>query len=341
MSREYRIFSLLFLSLLLPALINGSPHPQRGGRHDHRKAAVASTTTTAANAPTTTTKVPNNSNGNAQQGTVPRPTTSVNKNVEQSTPSNTPVIPSSGNGGGGGKRGLAYNATSPSLQVFANSDITWVHSWSSQPFDAPSQFEFVPTLWSDKSPHSDNWASLAAGHQHLMSFNEPDNEGQANMKVGDAVTAYKRLMFPLRKSGVQIGAPSVSSGSGNNGAGIPMGTGWLSGFLEQCDDPNSCVADFVAGHWYGCPDASCSVSDDVSSFKSYVNDLIGTAAGRDVWVPEFQRYGDAAGQQEFLESVLPWLDSSKVVKYAYYMVVDGILTTGGQVNALGGAYAGV
>lgn len=58
-------------------------------------------------------------------------------------------------------------------------------------------------------------------------------------------------------------------------------------------------------------------------------------------MPEFQRYGDAGGQQEFLEAVLPWLDSSAVVRYAYFMVVDGILTTGGEVNALGGAYAGV
>ena len=75
-----------------------------------------------------------------------------------------------------------------------------------------------------------------------MSFNEPDIVGQANMQVGDAVAAYKELMFPQRKSGVQIGAPSVSSGSGENEAGIPMGTGWLGQFLDQCDDENTCVA---------------------------------------------------------------------------------------------------
>lgn len=75
-----------------------------------------------------------------------------------------------------------------------------------------------------------------------MSFNEPDIVAQANMQVGDAVAAYKELMFPLRKTGVQIGAPSVSSGSGENEAGIPMGTGWLGQFLEKCDDENTCVA---------------------------------------------------------------------------------------------------
>ncbi len=95
-------------------------------------------------------------------------------------------------------------------------------------------------------------------------------------------------------------------------------------------DTNTPRSDFVSGHWYGCPGGTCSVSDDVSSFKGYVNDLISTADGREVWVPEFQRYGDEAGQREFLEDVLPWLDSSAVVRYAYYMVVDGILTTGGE-----------
>ncbi|KAL8769242.1 MAG: hypothetical protein Q9209_004743 [Squamulea sp. 1 TL-2023] len=257
------------------------------------------------------------------------------------TAANGPIItdiPSTGTRGG--KRGLAYNESSPSLETFASSDITWIHDWSFSPGNAPSDFMFVPTLWSDESPHTDNWDTLASGHRYLMSFNEPDIISQANMPVGDAVSAYKELMFPKRTGGVQVGAPSVSSGSGLNEAGIPMGTGWLRQFLEQCDNPNTCVADFVCGHWYGCPGGTCTVAADITSFQSYVNDTISTAAGRDVWIPEFQRYGDAAGQKEFLEVVLPWLDSSAVVRYAYYMVVDGILTTGGQVNDLGTTYAG-
>lgn len=224
MSLDYRIFSFLILSFLLPTLINSSPHPQRGNRQDHRpadKVAVVEQTTT-----TTTSD----------------DTAVIDQDDSKNDDDDTPIVPSSGSGSGSGKRGLAYNSSSPSLQVFANSDISWVHSWSSSPFDAPSEFLFVPTLWGDEPPHTDNWASLAEGHPYLMSFNEPDIIGQANMEVGDAVAAYKRLMFPLRKDGVQIGAPSVCSGSGENEAGIPMGTGWLREFLGQCNDPNSCVA---------------------------------------------------------------------------------------------------
>ncbi|KAL8732283.1 MAG: hypothetical protein Q9166_002855 [cf. Caloplaca sp. 2 TL-2023] len=305
-----------------------------------------------------TTTVLDGGNGFVTQGSETQPTTFINQpttimdNGDDTTTvptrgstntatANGPIItntPSTGTGGG--KRGLAYNDSSSSLDVFANSDITWVHNWSSSPGNAPSEFLFVPTLWSDQSPHSDNWDSLASGHQYLMSFNEPDIVTQADMDVGAAVTAYKSLMFPKRTSGVQIGAPSVSSGSGTNEHGIPMGTGWLGQFLDQCNDPNSCVADFVSGHWYGCPGGTCVVSDDVTSFQNYVNDTISIAAGRDVWIPEFQRYGDAAGQKAFLEAVLPFLDSSEVKRYAYFMFVDGILTTNGQPNELGRTYAG-
>ncbi|KAL8811560.1 MAG: hypothetical protein Q9223_006541 [Gallowayella weberi] len=353
MSRDYRIFHLFLflLSSLLPVYINASPHPQRGGdRHRHGPV----TTTTAAVVPQTTTLL-NNGNGVVNPGVRTQSTTIIGdgndsttliRNGGSATTSTTatkgPVITNSpSTGTGGGKRGLAYNDTSPSLDVFASSDITWVHDWSSSPGNAPSEFLFVPTLWSDKSPHSDNWDTLANGHQYLMSFNEPDIVGQANMQVGEAVAAYKLLMFPKRTGGVQIGAPSVSSGSGTNEAGIPMGTSWLGQFLDQCNDPNTCVADFVSGHWYGCPGGTCTVEADVTSFQNYVNDLISTAGGREVWIPEFQRYGDVDGQKSFLEATLPFLDKSAVVRYAYYMVAEGILTTNGQPNELGTAYAGV
>ncbi|KAL8919054.1 MAG: hypothetical protein Q9208_007020 [Pyrenodesmia sp. 3 TL-2023] len=313
MSPTYRVVCSCFLSLLLSSLTNGSPHPQQGSNR-HRHDVVA----------TTTTVTGSNSDPNSV-----------------TTSPDTPVIhQTSSTGTENGKRGLAYNDTSPSLTVFSNSQITWMHDWNSSPLDAPSSFMFVPTLWSDQSPHSDNWDQLATGHQYLMSFNEPDIVSQADMTVGDAVAAYKSLMFPKRTDSVQIGAPSVSSGSGINEHGNPYGTGWLREFLAQCDDPNSCVADFVSGHWYGCPSGACTVQNDVDAFNSYVSDLVATAAGRDVWIPEFQRFGDTEGQKQFLEAVLPDLDGNAAVKrYAYFMVAEGMLITAGEVSELGRAFA--
>lgn len=234
MSLKYSMISLFLFSFLLHSLVDASPHPdpQGGNRHRHRPGAGAVS-------PSTTTRIQGGGGGGGGNA--------VNT-VTQNANSDPTTVPNPGNGSpstgtGNGKRGLAYNSTSPSLDVFSNTAITWSHDWNSLPLDAASSsFEFVPTLWGDQSPHSDNWAQNAAGHEYLMSFNEPDIISQADMPVDDAVTAYKKLMFPLRSNTVKIGAPSVSSGSGTNEHGVPMGTGWLRQFLNQCNDPDTCVA---------------------------------------------------------------------------------------------------
>ncbi|KAL8948267.1 MAG: hypothetical protein Q9222_005538, partial [Ikaeria aurantiellina] len=175
---------LFLLSVLISALVNAKPHPQfgNGNRHRHQVA------------PTSVVIVQQ-----TEDGALPTNTLNDDTSTATAAPNREPIItdtPSTGTGGG--KRGLAYNSSSPSLTVFANKDITWIHDWDASPGDAPSNFLFVPTLWSDKSPHSDNWDSLAQGHQYLMSFNEPDIVSQANMEVSYALGKYKDLMFPKR-----------------------------------------------------------------------------------------------------------------------------------------------
>ncbi|KAL8848262.1 MAG: hypothetical protein Q9221_006700 [Calogaya cf. arnoldii] len=230
MSLDYRILSFLLMAFLLPTLINSSPHPQRPKRHGHRRPPQ----TLGANPP----RIATTPNDDIQNAVVD--TGNGDSEVEDET-TNTPIINTGGTGNG--KRGLAYNSSSPSLQVFANSQITWVHNWNSIPEDSlPSDFLYVPTLWGDKPPHSDDWQSRAEGYEYLMSFNEPDIVAQANMQVNEALDAYKRLMVPLRKAGVKIGAPSVSSGNGVNEVGVPYGVWWLGEFLGGCGDGGGCVA---------------------------------------------------------------------------------------------------
>lgn len=239
MSCNYRIFSFFLLYSLLSTLIAASPHPQRGNRHRHDTNSVVEITTDAPIVTAQPTVTPIVSGGSD-------PTIAPNGPISTTTNGVPPVASSTssstGSGGGSGKRGLAYNSSSPSLSSFSNTEITWSHDWDSAPTDPSSQFMFVPTLWSDQSPHSDNWDQNAAGHQYLMSFNEPDIIKQANMDVNTAVDKYKSLMFPKRTGSVKIGAPSVTSGSGTNEAGIPMGTSWLRQFLDQCNDEATCQA---------------------------------------------------------------------------------------------------
>lgn len=73
-----------------------------------------------------------------------------------------------------------------------------------------------------------------------------------------------------------------------------------------------------------------------------MSDAITAANGLDVWITEFQHFGSEQDQQSFISQALIWLDDpaqGKIKKYAYFMVLDGILTTGGSLNSAGTAYA--
>lgn len=69
---------------------------------------------------------------------------------------------------------------------------------------------------------------------------------------------------------------------------------------------------------------------------------VSTARGKDVWITEFQHFGSESEQQSFITQALTWLDDpaqGKIARYAYFMVLDGILTSGGSLNGAGKAYA--
>ena len=243
----------------------------------------------------------------------------------------------------GGKRGLAYNPTSPDLSIFEGfgSQITWGYNWDSAPAGLPSQFQYVPTLFSTLSVHTTQWAAnvqaatSGSGPFYLMSFNEPDQPlPQADMSPGTAVAAWQQYMAPYASDNVKLGSPSVSNGVGTNSAtGQPMGLAWLTAFLEQC---SGCDISFVPVHWYGCG-GGCDVQNDISAFKTDIGSAITAAGGKPVWVTEF---GTNSGDPTtFMNEVLPWLDNEPgVERYAYFMVEDGVLTSGDSLSSLGSLY---
>ena len=246
------------------------------------------------------------------------------------------------------KRGLAYNSTSPSLEVFTPfaNKITWGHDWYSGPFKLPDAFEFVATLTDTTIDSLPVWdqnvaAALArssATPKYLMSFNEPDQPGSKAhalglSDVGLAAAAYREHMHKHGSDTVKLGCPSVTNGVING-----MGLTWLSMFLDTCAD---CIIDFVPVHWYGCAVGTCDPATDAQMFKDQMGRAMEAARGKPVWIPEFQRLGDLAGQKEFLENVLPWLDhpdQAQIERYAYFMVWDGFLTANGALNEVGLAY---
>ena len=240
----------------------------------------------------------------------------------------------------GSKRGLAYNNESPSLQPWlAYPKISWGHCWASVDFSLPLPIEFVPTLadlTQDAAPVWKDNVKKALARQtgetkYLQFLNEPDQPGQkALTDPASAAAAFKKYMNEFAAPNVKLGAPSVTNGVVNG-----MGLEYLKKFLAACQD---CTIDFIAVHWYGCGDG-CSVDQDVALFKKQIEDAIVVAGDKPLWIPEFQRLGDLAGQTSFLKIVLPWLDAKpQIARYAYFMVKDGFLLTDGKLNEVALTY---
>lgn len=107
-----------------------------------------------------------------------------------------------------------------------------------------------------------------------------------------------------------------------------MGLGWLTNFLQACEDLG-CAVDFVAIHWY-------DSASNIEYFKEHITQEYAPGGRRPLWITEFGASGSATDQQEFLEAVIPWLDAQGFVeRYAYFMVSNGSLISGNSVSALG------
>lgn len=256
---------------------------------------------------------------------------------EASAAVSDPVYPSEPPTGsyGAGKRGLAYNSAALT-NAFAGTSMSWAYNWAPIPDGVlDSAIEFVPMLWGPKT--LSGWetglkSSLAAGAKHILSFNEPDLDAQANMDSATAAAAHIKYVNPYAGQ-ARIGSPAITNG-GPSGGTDGMGLGWLQNFFQKCG--GNCKVDFVAFHWY-------DSADNVAYFKKHVQDVIVLAKANGVpkvWLTEFAASGSDEQVAKFLAEVLPWMDSNDAIeRYAYFMCSEGELVSGNSLSAVGKAYA--
>lgn len=232
------------------------------------------------------------------------------------------------------KRGAAFNDISTVSALTNTGSVSWAYNWApSLSGGLPSGVEYVPMLWGTKD--LGNWATaiqtaLSSGSQYIMGFNEPDMSSQASMSPSDAANYYKSYITPYSGQAKLI-SPAVTSSTSPG-----MGLSWFQSFMGQC---SSCDISGLAVHWYG---------DTADDFTSFVQQAISTAQSyglSEVWVSEFalnsdlNGSGDPAATADFLNQVLPWLDSqSTVTHYAYYMCAENYLLSGSGLNSAGLAY---
>lgn len=241
-----------------------------------------------------------------------------------------------------GKLGLAWDWRNPTgvLQNWAGA--SKIYTWSAYPpSDAlPSGMEWLPQFWGP-AKEADFSAQVAAGvikpGMTILAYNEPDQPGQSNLAVSDAVTSYKNQITPYASQGYRLTTPACVNDD--------KGYAWIKGFIDGC--AGQCGFSAVQTHWYG---------TDAQKFIEYMT-LLHNSFGLPVIVSEFaaETFGngadlDYAGTQAFLGAVQAWAKTTEWLESYFYFgpetsaALNGVnpnnqmMSDAGVVNALGWQY---
>lgn len=190
----------------------------------------------------------------------------------------------------------------------------WVYNWGPGPRSGEGglKAEFVPMIW-DENTASDEVINAVreAGYKTLLGFNEPDNRGQAEMTVEQAI----ELWPVLERSGLRLGSPG------------PAGHDeWLDSFMKEAKKRNYRV-DFSCIHWYG----DVTVPDAVEDLRNYCR-RTWEKFGIPVWLTEYSgpnwkwhsREATMEDNARFARDSCLVLDSLPYVeRYAWFICGDG------------------
>ncbi|HEY2760600.1 MAG TPA: glycosyl hydrolase, partial [Pirellulales bacterium] len=226
------------------------------------------------------------------------------------------------------KRGFAdTNANYANLQA---TNATWYYDWGSSPPSAGiNNFnaDFYPMFWNAPSQNTIN-SVKATNPKYVLGFNEPEVSTQANLTVANAISSWNTIYSSFAGTGIKLVSPAVSDTS--------AGQAWLASFMAT----ESSKVDAVAFHWYGdsTPNAGQAISDFEGSVTRYWNQY-----QKPVFITEFAihdwggNYTDAQiaeANREFLNAIVPWLDSNThVAGYSFYhWFSDASLYTGNNTS---------
>ncbi|KAF2436129.1 hypothetical protein EJ08DRAFT_556319, partial [Tothia fuscella] len=257
------------------------------------------------------------------------------------------------------KRGLIYipnrkYTSDDSIWTKSNSDLTWYYNYGSSPTPSlsGSQLQFVPMLWGHPDETSgttfyDTIKALKISGQnitHVFAFNEPDGDtktGGSSIAPDKAASIWIRELEPLRKLGIQVGAPAVT--------GSQRGIDWLKDFFENCK--GKCNADFMPIHWYG-----YSPSNNFEGLAGYVGQIMGTYPKLKIWVTEYALSRVALQEsQAFYNQSAAWFDKmeyfdSNITHYSWFGSFRSdvsnvgpnaaMLTQNGKLTDIGSWYLG-
>jgi hypothetical protein len=221
---------------------------------------------------------------------------------------------------GTGKVGLDWGADYNYLQNFVVKGAP-VYNWTPQPPLQALQYGMnpVPMLWGTKNLGDCGdrcWSDVQKGGNYdtIMGFNEPNQVGQSDISVSEAISLWQQHIEPLAtgEGAMRTVSPAVTS--------APDGIEWMKEFVNGCD---GCHIDVIALHWY---------ATDPQAFIDYVQSFH-DAFGKPIWVTEFACQNMDGGAQcsqsdanNFMTTVTAWMDSTDYVEryFAFGLSNDGM-----------------
>jgi RNA polymerase sigma factor (sigma-70 family) len=239
------------------------------------------------------------------------------------------------------RKGVSVWNFSGVRQALTESGASWYYNWAATPngISAPASASYVPMMWGTASVTAASLAAVRGEGHILLGFNEPDQAGQANMTVSQALSLWPQLMA----TGMTLGSPAVASG-----AAIPGG--WLDQFMAGAKARGYRV-DFITVHWYG---GDFSTGPAVQQLQSYLQ-AVYARYHLPVWVTEFAltnfsggsvSYPSETQQAAFLTAATTMLDGlSYVQRYAWFALpasagsgTTGLFNAGPSVTPVGTAF---
>jgi hypothetical protein len=182
---------------------------------------------------------------------------------------------------------------------------SWHYDWGAGS-NSSLNVEFIPMR---HNKYWDDFSKINAKRNttHILGYNEPDKEDQADMTVAEAIEQWPQLL----RSGLRLGSPSPSDG----------GLSWLYSFIDKCDKLNYRV-DFVAVHWY----------QGGQTAKQFYNWLkaVHDRTGRPLWITEWNNGANwtcckptYTEQAIAIEKFIHMLDTTSFVeRYSIYEWVE-------------------
>jgi Glycosyl hydrolase catalytic core len=228
-------------------------------------------------------------------------------------------------------------------RALSRSGASWYYTWAPNHsgIRTPRGTSFVPMIWGAASVTAANLAEVKREGHYLLGFNEPDNGGQANMSVAQALSLWPQLMA----TGMTLGSPAVASGAATPG-------GWLDQFMAGAKNHGYRV-NFITVHWYG---GNFATAAAVSELKSYIQ-AIHARYHKPIWLTEFalMRFGATTTfpsprqQAAFLTAATTMLEHlSYVQRYAWFALPAtagdgsaGLYRPGAVVTRTGRAFEAV